>query len=189
MVKILALAGSLSKTSVNKKLIKWALPRLEAMGHQVTYLELNDYPLPIYCQDIPAEEFPKNAIELDKIIQEHQVLLFSIPENNYSMTACFKNAIDWISRAPENKPNFQAFANKIIGLMSASPSNFGGFRSLRAVREMLSMLGCFVLPAQACVPSAHTAFDGAGNLSDEISQKAVKDVLEQLSITSLKLLA
>lgn len=188
MVKILALAGSLSKNSLNKKLIKYALPQLEAMGHQVTYIELNDYPLPIYSQDVPAAEVPKAAIELAKMLQEHPVWLFSNPEHNYCMSACFKNAIDWVSRAPENKPNMQAFANKIIGLMSASPSNFGGFRSLRQIREMLSSLGCFVVPNQACIPSAHTAFDEASNLTDAMGQKAVKAVLEQLSMVATKLL-
>ena len=94
-LKILAFAGSLRADSVNKKLVNWASGELKAMGHEVTFIDLNDYPLPIYNPDLPSSEFPKNAITLEKMMQEHQAWLIASPEYNYSITSCLKNVIDF----------------------------------------------------------------------------------------------
>ena len=178
--KILAFTGSLCGDSVNKKLVKWAAAQLMGMGIEVTFIDLRDYPLPIYNPDLLTEEFPKNAIALAQLMQDHQVWLIASPEYNYSITSCLKNLIDFVSRSPSNKPNLANFADKLVGLISASPSHFGGSRGLRHLRDILSAMGCFVIPAQANVANAFSAFDEQGNLTDSNSQKAVSLVLSQL---------
>jgi len=187
-LKILAFAGSLRKDSINKKLIKWACLELKNFDVTVTFVDLIDYPLPIYNPDLTPEEFPKNAIILEKLMLENDAWLIASPENNFSITSVLKNLIDYVSRAPENKPNMGLFTNKIVSLMAASPSGFGGVRGITHIREILTTLGSIVLPAQATLSNAYVAFDEQGNLIDIIKQKAVRVVLAQLVEIGSKLI-
>ncbi|KAA3634726.1 MAG: hypothetical protein DWP97_06470, partial [Calditrichaeota bacterium] len=64
-IKILAFAGSLRKDSYNKKLIKVAVPILEKFDADVTFIDLRDYPLPIFDEDLESEKgLPENGRKL-----------------------------------------------------------------------------------------------------------------------------
>src|SRR5581483_4225599 len=86
--KILAFAGSLRKDSYNKKLVKIAMKGAEEAGALVTYIDLKDYPLPVYDQEIEdSQGLPENALKLKKLLLEHDGFLISCPEYNSSMPA------------------------------------------------------------------------------------------------------
>lgn len=185
-LKILCFAGSLRKDSFNKKLVKWACEELEKEGHDVTYFNMEDYPLPVYNQDI--EKVPAEAIALEEMMSDHHVWLIASPEYNYSIPGGLKNLIDFVSRAPENQPNLKVFSNKVVGLISAAGSNLGGVRSLSVLRDCLTTLGCVVIPAQANIGASYAAFDENGRLKDDNHRKAVLTVLDQLAVMASKLL-
>jgi chromate reductase len=187
MTKILAFAGSLRKDSVNKKLVKYAAAELKKMGSEVTFIDLADYSLPIYNQDISGDEFPKAALALSQIMIKHPVWLISSPEHNYSLSSCIKNLIDWVSRTPDNKPNMMAFTDKVVGLLSASPSAYGGSRGLRHLREILTALNSVVVPLQTSISNAFAVFDEQGNLTDSNGQKVLTSTLQQLTKIAAKL--
>ena len=48
MVKLLFLAGSARKESINKKLAKLAADMAQKAGAQVTYIDLKDFEMPLY---------------------------------------------------------------------------------------------------------------------------------------------
>jgi chromate reductase, NAD(P)H dehydrogenase (quinone) len=171
--KILAFAGSLRKDSFNKKLVKIAAKGAEEAGAKVTYVDLKDYPLPIYDQEIEDNEgLPENALKLKKLMQENDGFLLSCPEYNSSMPAVFKNVIDWASRkaAPDER-NLVCFIDKVVALASTSPGNLGGLRSLVHVRAMLSNIFCLVLPKQLSIPNANQAFEPDGSLKEPKKQE------------------
>ena len=127
--KILAFAGSLRKDSYNKKLVKIAVKGAEEAGAKVTYIDLKDYPLPVYDQEIEdSTGIPENALKLKKLFLDHHGFLISCPEYNSSMPAAFKNAIDWISRpASPDEVYLSPFIDKVVALMSASPGQLRRF--------------------------------------------------------------
>lgn len=171
--KILAFAGSLRKDSFNKKLVKIAIKGAEQAGADVTYIDLKDYPLPIYDQDIEdSQGLPENALKLKKLMLEHDGFLLSCPEYNSSMSAAFKNVIDWTSRkAKPDEVYLCCFIDKVVMLLSASPSQLGGLRSLVHARAMFGNIFSVVLPHQKCIPQADKAFDENGNLKDAKQQE------------------
>jgi len=177
-LKVLAFAGSLRKDSFNKKLVKIAAKELEQLGCEVTCFDMNDYPLPVYNQDI--EKIPQEAIKLEQMMKEHHVWLISSPEYNYSIPGGLKNLIDFVSRAPENKPNLEVFSNKIIGLLSAAGSNLGGVRCLSVLRECLTTLGCIVVPAEVNVGASYAAFTEEGDLIQDAHKQALKKLANQV---------
>ena len=176
--KILAFAGSLRTDSFNKKLVKIAVKGAEEAGAKVTYIDLKDYPLPIYDQDIEDKQgLPENALKLKKLMLEHDGFLISCPEYNSSLSAAFKNMIDWTSRqASPDEVYLCCFIDKAVTLMSASAGALGGLRGLVHARALFGNIFSIVLPAQKSIPNAAGAFEADGNLKDPKAQKDVIDL-------------
>ncbi len=180
-VKILAFAGSVRQESFNRKLIKIAVQEASKAGAQVTLIELRDYSLPLFDQDLEASGgLPANAKKLKELFKSHDGLLFSCPEYNSSITPLFKNTIDWVSRKEGNEESLAAFTGKTAALLSASPGALGGLRGLVHVRSMLSNIGVIVLPNQVSVSKAAEAFNSDGTLKDPKQQDAVTKVVQDL---------
>jgi NAD(P)H-dependent FMN reductase len=79
--KLIAFAGSARKDSFNKKLVKLARLGAIAEGADVTYLDLKDLPIPLFDEDLEAENgLPKNVITFKTLLKEHQGFLISCPE-------------------------------------------------------------------------------------------------------------
>jgi chromate reductase len=187
--KILAFAGSLRKDSYNKKLVKIAAKGAQEAGAEVTYIDLKDYPMPIYDQEIEdSEGLPENARKLKALMNRHTGFLISCPEYNSTMPAAFKNAIDWASRKETaEEKDLSCFIDKAVLLMSASVGQLGGLRSLVHVRAMFSNIYSIVLPQQKCIPLATQAFNSDGTLKDPKQQAEVLALGKRLTDFLIKI--
>lgn len=162
MKKILLFAGSLRSGSLNKRYVKVAEGILRgASDIETEFLDLADFPLPVYNQDIEDREFPEAAIRLAGKVRQAAALVISTPENNGSIAAALKNTIDWLSRPPHNP-----WPGKWIFLMGASPGALGAVRGLWHSRVPFEALGCMVYPEMSGLPKANEAFDENGDLKD-----------------------
>ena len=183
--RILAFAGSARKGSLNKKLLAAAVQEARAAGGEVTPLDLNDLPFPLYHGDLEEEQgLPENVKKMVDLILRHDALLVSSPEYNSLITPLFKNTIDWCSRAEKNP-----FEGKVAAVISASPGGYGGVRSAQVARQLLLKLGCLVIPAEFSLAKAHEAFDEQGGLKDARAQESVRKVAVELVRITAKLLA
>src|SRR6266478_8702053 len=118
--RILAFAGSLRRDSFNKKLVSIAAQGAREAGAEVMLIDLKDFPLPLYDQDLEAEQgMPKNGKKLKKLFIDHDGLLIASPEYNSSLPAVLKNVIDWVSRPAPGEPSLAAFRGKVATVMSA----------------------------------------------------------------------
>jgi NAD(P)H-dependent FMN reductase len=187
MVKVLVFAGSARRDSLNKKLARLAARHVDEAGGEATFLDLDDYPMPLYHGDLEAAEgLPANARKLREIFLAHDALLIASPENNSSVTALLKNTIDWLSRSVGDgkggNSGLAPYRGKLAGLVSASPGQFAGVRGLPHLRQILSSLGVTVLGAQVSIPRADHAFTPEGELidahNDELLAKLARGVVE-----------
>ena len=187
--KILAFAGSLRTDSFNKKLVKIAMQGALDAGADLTYIDLRDFPLPIYDGDLEAAQgLPKNALKLKELMYQHEGLLISAPEYNSSITGPLKNAIDWISRqATPEEVYLSCYMGKVAALMSASPGPLGGLRGLVTLRSILSNIHVLVLPEQKSISKADEAFNPNGTLKDDRHTKDVQNLAKLLTETLIKL--
>ena len=173
--RILAFAGSTRRESFNKKLVQSAAKGAREAGAEVTLIDLKDFPLPLFDQDLEAEQgMPENGAKLKKLFIDHDGLLIASPEYNSSVTAVLKNAIDWVSRPAPGEPSLVAFRDKVATLMSASPGALGGLRGLVHVRSILGNIGVIVLPDQIAVAKAREAFRPDGSLNDLKQQAGIE---------------
>ena len=176
--KILAFAGSLREHSYSKRVVKTALKGAEEAGALVTYIDLRDYPMPIYnADDHERDGFDENAARFQRILAEHQGLLICSPEYNGSLSGALKNALDWASRRSDEFKMGEVFGGKVGAIMTESPGSFGGLRCLGHLRSILSILGVNVLPSEIAVAKVSEMFDGDdATMTDE----KMKSLLENL---------
>ncbi len=186
--RILAFAGSSRTDSYNKKLVKIAARGARDAGADVTVIDLRDYELPIYDGDYEVEQgLPPNAVKLREIFAAHDGLLIASPEYNSSISALLKNVIDWVSRPAGDDPMLKYIAGKTAALIATGPGSLGGMRGLVQVRQILGNIRVMVIPDQATVPGAATAFDDSGALKDTAKRDAVHAVAARLATVTAKL--
>jgi len=178
--RILAFAGSTRKNSFNKLLIQQASQFATDAGASVTLIDLADFELPLFNEDLEAQGVPHNAARLKELFVEHEGLLIAAPEYNSSITPLLKNTIDWVSRADDKHSMLAGFQGKTAALVSASPSGWGGMRGLVHLRDILGNIGVTVLPSEAAVARAHEAFGDSGQFTDEKTAQRVNRVAMEL---------
>jgi NAD(P)H-dependent FMN reductase len=173
---VLAFSGSVRRESLNKKLLASVVAATRTAGGEVTVIDFKLLPIPLYEGDLEDETgMPENAQKVIDLIGRHDALLIASPEYNSQMTPVLKNVIDWCTRGDKNP-----FVGKVAAVVSASPGMFGGVRSMTLARQLLTHLGCHVVPAQCVVPHADKAFDETGALIDERARKAARAVADDL---------
>jgi len=186
--KIIALSGSSRTGSFNKMLVKIATEGAREAGAEVTFIDLKEFPMPIYDADLEDKEgLPPNARKLKDIFIRNQGLLIASPENNGSFTAVLKNTIDWLSRPVEGFPPLECFVNKYAVLMGTSTGYWGAVRSVIQLRHVLGHIQVTVLPNQVNIPNAEEAFDSDGSLKDKKRHAATKKLGKVLTEMLMKI--
>jgi chromate reductase len=169
MANILAFAGSARKDSLNKKLLKIIAAGAEDAGAKVTLVDLAEFEMPLFDQDLETEKgMPDKAGEFKRLMIEHDGFLIASPEYNSAFSPLLKNTLDWASRAEsDDEPSLVAFQGKSAGIVATSPGGLGGIRGLVHLRMLLGNLGVIVMPEQQAVPNGFHAFNDDGSMSDE----------------------
>ena len=186
--KILIFAGSSREGSFNKKLAKVVCALAIKAGAQATFIDLKDYPMPLYDGDLEAKEgLPANALKLKELFMAHQALLIACPEYNSSISGLLKNTIDWVSRQGKDPQSLMPYKNKVAALVSASPGALGGLRGLVHVRAILGNIGVLVIPTQLAISKASEAFNADGTLKDSTQQSSLEKLVQELISTTTKL--
>ena len=182
-VRILAFSGSARRESLNRKFLGFAVEAARLAGCEVTLDDLGGLAMPLYNGDLEdAEGIPQGAKKLAELVASHDGLLVASPEYNAKPTPLLMNAIDWCSRV-EPVP----FEGKVAAVISASPGPFGGVRSLALTQQLLSKLGCLVVPGQCYLAGAAKAFDAAGGLTQEHARRSVTALVSKLAWTASRL--
>lgn len=176
--KILAFAGSLREHSFSKRVVKTAMKGALDAGADVTFVDLRDYPMPIYDQDSHEKEgFGENALAFQKLLGESEGFLICSPEYNGSISGALKNAIDWASRPSDEYKMVEVFKGKVAAIMTESPGAFGGIRCLGHLRTILTIMLVNVLPSEIAVANVSKMFDGSGaEMADEKMRKILEDL-------------
>lgn len=178
MARVLVFAGSARQQSLNRQLARLGADALRAAGAQATLIDLGDYPMPIYHGDLEAADgVPPKAVELGRLLLQHDGLMIASPENNASVSSLLKNTLDWLSRIRE----FNPLAGKTAALLAASPGAFGGVRGLYHLRAILNTLGVEVLAQQFLLPRADQAFGGDGQLADARQAEQLASLARRLA--------
>lgn len=165
--RAVVLAGSLREASYNKGLARLAAAYARDQGAEVELIDLREYTLPFFDEDLERTEGPPaNAVRLKQLFACADWIVIASPEYNGSISGVLKNTIDWLSRPAPGEPRLHAFTGKVVTLLAASTGDLGGVRGLLHLRVLLGGLDTLVSPTQMTLPRAQEAFDAEGELRD-----------------------
>ena len=170
MKKILAIAGSNSNNSINKTFVKYVAGQVE---QNVDFIDISEFNPPIYSIDDEEENgMPTATQDLNNKISQYDALIISANEHNGTISAFFKNHIDWLSRH-----NLNFLENKKLFLLSTSPGRGGAKMSLSYLVEVLPRFGAKVL-SQFSLASFGHSFSEEKGITDEEQEKEFRKALE-----------
>jgi chromate reductase len=172
-LSVISICGSLRSGSYNG-IVQRALPALAPEGLMVrpapSFLEF-----PLYNADVQnSSGFPGPVNALADAIRGADGVIIVTPEYNFSIPGGLKNAIDWVSRLPN-----QPFAGKPIALQSASPGPLGGARVQYDLRRAMVFLDAYVLnkPEIFIGSCAGKLDEKTGEVKDEATRNFIKQQL------------
>jgi chromate reductase, NAD(P)H dehydrogenase (quinone) len=174
MPEVLVICGSLRKGSYNAIVVR-TLPELAPAGMTLKAAKPFDT-FPFFNADIQASSgFPADVQAFAEDIRAADGVLFVTPEYNFSIPGALKNALDWVSRMPN-----QPFKDKPIAIQSASTSPVGGARMQYHLRQTMVFLEALVFTKpEIFIAHAATKFDEkAGTFTDQTGRDLIKKQLE-----------
>jgi len=182
MTRALMICGSTRGGSFNARLLD---VMAGALPDSVTQdrLEARDVPLPLWSAQ--AEHDPVTLDHLRKLhsrFAKADALIIASPEFNASFTPYLKNLIDWTSRLPRldaSAPN--AFLDKPVLMLSASPGWSGGAMGLLALRGVLAYVGAIPFGETICLPYADQAWLADGALNPDFIGTHWRDCLARFA--------
>jgi chromate reductase len=173
MANVVSICGSLRKGSYNRMVLS-ALAGLAPAG-----MAIKEGPtfatFPLYDADLQnSSGFPRPVTVLADAIRGADGVIFCTPEYNFSLPGGLKNAIDWVSRLPN-----QPFAGKPIAIISASPGPLGGGRVQYDLRRCMVFLDALTLnKPEVFIGSCASKFDEkSGAITDETTRGFIKQQL------------
>ena len=191
MVRLLCFAGSTREGSYNKRLARLAQHIAAANGVEAVFVDLADYPMPLYNGDLEAQDGPPiKAREFKALLGEYQGVFIASPEYNSSVTPLLKNTLDWVTRVrAKGESGLEVYRSRVFAIAGASAGYYGAMRSLLHLRQILEVgIGAHVIPQQLALPRAHDAFEADGSLKDRNHQDMLKHVVERLAIEARRYL-
>lgn len=154
MKKALLISSSLSSKSINFEVLKW-LKQFVPNKEESKLVSIRDFELPLYNVDIEKEPgIAENGLKFMQLIEGYDKLIFGIAEHNGSLTAGFKNLLDWLSRI--NK-DYKFLSGKDVLLVGTSPSSFGAKSAILHAKSVIQMLGGNVMD-EFPIPSYYATF-------------------------------
>src|SRR5436189_4450420 len=176
-LNVVSICGSLRKGAFNA-MVQRLLPSLAPEGISIkpapSFAEL-----PLYNADIQnSTGFPAAVHTLADAIRAVDGVIFCTPEYNFGIPGGLKNAIDWVSRLPN-----QPFAGKPIALQSASPGPLGGGRVQYDLRKTFVFLDALTLnkPEIFVGNCASKIDEKTGEIKDETTRNFIKQQLESFA--------
>ena len=114
----------------------------------MTLIDMKDFHLPIFSEDITNEQISDSAKELKKMFMETDGFIFTCPEYNGTMTPLLNNLCAWMSRPfSKDEPMYAAFKGKFAMVASTSP----GGACVAVIRASEGLLACPPVCFSACL--------------------------------------
>jgi arsenical resistance protein ArsH len=169
--RILILYGSLRGKSYSRYLSEECGRVLRAFGAEVRTYDPRGLPV-----------FDRSSFDLAKVRELRELSLWSeahvwvSPEQHGSMTAAFKNQIDWIPLAEGAVRPTQGRTLAVLQVSGGSQS-FNAVNQLRVLGRWMRM---YAIPNQSSVPRAFEQFAADGRMKPSSYRDRVVDVMEEL---------
>jgi FMN reductase len=166
-MKYLVLSCSLNPKSRSRDLARVVHGELEAQGHPVRFLDLQDFPLPL-CDGATAYADP-NVAKLRDQIDAARGIVLATGIYNYDVNAAAKNMVELTGRA---------WNDKVVGFVCAAGGH-GSYMSLMPFANSLMLdFRCLVIPRFVYAPDTDPEDETFGS---EAIRRRSEDLASELA--------
>jgi len=169
--RILLLYGSLRSTSYSRLLTLEAERILKRLGAETRVFDPHALPI---ADSVPTDH-PKVA-ELRKLSEWSEGQVWCSPERHGTLTAVFKNQIDWL---PLESGGIRPTQGRTLAVMQVCGGS-QSFNAVNALRVLGRWMRMVTIPNQSSVPKAYQEFDASGRMKPSSYYDRVVDVMEEL---------
>ncbi|KRN02491.1 flavoprotein [Levilactobacillus senmaizukei DSM 21775 = NBRC 103853] len=162
-VKIGVILGSTRTHSLGDQIFKYLQRTTSIPNGDFTWIDLKDYPLPMYDHDeTPLSEPIQNLTSRERswlsVLEQQDGYIFLSPEYDHAIPGSLKNALDFVGPETANKP---------VQIVTYSKYSDGGMLAAASFVGVLQMLKLIVLPTPVLLWNADTNFASDGTLIAE----------------------
>lgn len=173
-MNILAIGGSNSSTSINRKLALYAAQQIP--NASITLYDISTIDLPLFSVQLEAQ-IGTHLIALDfaSQIDQADLIVLSLAENNGSYNAGFKNLMDWTSRIKDRK----TWGNKPMLLLATSPGGRGGKTVLESAKNYFPFMGADI-KGTFSLPKFEQNFSEEQGITDAVLKEELLNVIQSV---------
>ena len=175
MRKIIAIGGSNSSNSINRKLASFTASLLTAS--EVNTYDLSLVDVPIYSMQLETViGIPEEVMNFAAQMDSADLIVISLAENNGYLNSGFKNLLDWTSRIEGRK----TFGEKPMLLMATSPGARGGASVLEIANNLFPRQGA-VVKNSFSLPSFYQNFEDEKGITNDELLNDLKNIVAELN--------
>ena len=166
MMKITILYGAIRNNRMSIRAAKAVETALKATGRaEVTFVDIKTYELPVMEDRLKDMSNPPDRIvELGKILEASDGIVFVSPEYNNSYSGAMKNCVDYFTKEWFHKP---------IGVVTASSGIQGGINASNLLQLLILAILGYAMPTKLLVAEVEKNLDENGVPQNEQLAKRI----------------
>lgn len=160
-IRIAALCGSLREESYTALALSRALAEARRGGAETDFVDLRELEMPTFDADANRAE-AGDAEEIASRLRAADAILIGSPMYHGSYSSPLKTALDYCG--------FDEFEDKTVGLLAVAGGAFP-VTTLEHLRSVSRSLNAWVIPHQAAIPKARTAFEDGEFVDEKLEER------------------
>jgi len=181
-IRIIGIGGSLEDKSSTLAILSHEMKLIKSLGAQIKIIDLKRIKLPLFSNSISLKGSIKDLLDE---IHSANGYIFASPEYHGTVSASFKNVIDYLEFLSDYNPPY--LAGKPVGCIAAAGAENAGATTLQTMFSIVHNLRAITASNSFAIGSASNIVSSKGELKNEGVKRKLKRLAEEVYNLAVKL--